>query len=104
MWLFETIHRSIIVSFCLCFAATLAGPVIRSLHVHEARELPAGFTHAGAAPDDDTLNLRIALAQNDPEGLIQALMDVSTPSSQQYGQHLSKTQVSPLKSHYFLPG
>ena len=82
----------------LFFTFVLASPTMRDLRVHEARQqLPRGFTLTGPAPEDATLHLRIALAQNDPDGLIKALMDVSTPSSALYGQHLSKTEVSPTE-------
>ncbi|OSD03928.1 family S53 protease [Trametes coccinea BRFM310] len=64
------------------------------MQVHEAREdIPEGFVHSGPAPQDTVLNLRLALVQSDPAGLEKALMDVSTPSSALYGQHLSKEEV-----------
>jgi hypothetical protein len=40
------------------------------------------------------LNLKIALTQSDLSGLEKALYDVSTPSSPNYGKHLSKEEVS----------
>ena len=90
----ETLQMVWHISFSLCFAFAIAGPVARGLQVHEARQLPSGFVLTGAAPDDTILNLRIALTQSDADGLIRALMDVSTPFNPQYGQHLSKEQVS----------
>ncbi|PSR87075.1 hypothetical protein PHLCEN_2v5245 [Hermanssonia centrifuga] len=64
------------------------------MQVHESREeVPKGFVQQGAAPPDTVLNMRIALTQNDIDGLHEALMDVSTPSSPLYGQHLSKSKV-----------
>ncbi|KAI0769638.1 family S53 protease [Trametes elegans] len=64
------------------------------MQVHEAREdVPDGFVHSGSAPQDTVLNLRLALVQSDPAGLEKALLDVSTPSSDLYGQHLSKEEV-----------
>ncbi|KAH9913511.1 family S53 protease [Fomitopsis serialis] len=66
----------------------------RSLQVHERRdEAPNGFTLNGAANADHTLSLRIGLAQNNLVGLYDALNDVSDPSSDKYGQHLSKEEV-----------
>ncbi|KAI0661205.1 family S53 protease [Cubamyces menziesii] len=64
------------------------------MQVHEAREdIPEGFVLSGAAPQDKVLSLRLALVQSDPAGLEKALMDVSTPSSALYGQHLTKEEV-----------
>lgn len=67
----------------------------RSMTVHESRsDIPEGFTKQGPASPDTVLNMRIALKQGNPAGLEQALMDVSTPGSALYGQHLSKEEVS----------
>ncbi len=68
----------------------------RDMRLHERRDgVPEGFTGKGLAPGNATLRLRIALAQNDIEGLQTKLMDVSTPNSPQYGQWLSKEEVRP---------
>lgn len=76
-------------------ASALANPVRRDLQVHESRaDIPAGFTLTGPAPSDQVLTLRLALVQNDPAGLVDALYDVSTPSSANYGKHLSKEEVN----------
>ena len=66
----------------------------RTMKVHESlSEVPNGFTKAGAAPADTKLNLRIALAQSDSEGLKDALMAVSDPGSPQYRQYLTQDEV-----------
>ncbi|KAI0066328.1 subtilisin-like protein [Artomyces pyxidatus] len=66
----------------------------RDLRVHERRDThPEGFTNRGPAQADTVLRLRLALVQNDISGLQDALMDVSTPSSAHYGEHLSKEEV-----------
>ena len=66
----------------------------RAMTVHESRDkLPADFVKAGPASPDAVLEMRIALKQNDPEGLTNALMDVSTPGNKLYGQHLTKEEV-----------
>ena len=66
----------------------------RDMRLHERRDgVPEGFTSKGPAPENATLRLRIALVQNNIEGLQTELMDVSTPSSPQYGQWLSKEEV-----------
>ena len=79
----------------ICFAAVALGkPVARNLQVHELRtQVPPAFSLVGAASPDTVLNLRIALVSSDMAGLEKALMDVSTPSSELYGQHLSKEEV-----------
>jgi hypothetical protein len=57
---------------------------------------PQGFTKVGLAADSTPINLRIALASSDIPGLEKTLLDVSTPSSSNYGNHLSKAEVSNL--------
>lgn len=69
----------------------------RAMVVHEERAtLPAGFVKAGPASPDAVLQLRIALRQNNPEGLTEALMDVSTPGNAQFAHHLTKEEVRGL--------
>ncbi|KAH9173053.1 family S53 protease [Lactarius sanguifluus] len=64
------------------------------MRLHERCDsVPEGFTSKGPAPGDAALRFRIALVQNDTEGLQTKLMDISTPSSPQYGQWLSKEEV-----------
>ncbi|OJT04995.1 Tripeptidyl-peptidase SED4 [Trametes pubescens] len=80
----------------LVFACTgIVSPTLAYiLQVHEARErIPAGFSLHGAASPDTVLDLRIALVQSDFAGLEERLYDVSTPSSTNYGKHLSKAEV-----------
>ena len=70
------------------------------MQVHESRQSPpAGYTLTGPAAPDMLITLRFALAQRDPEGLIDALYDVSTPSSPNYGQYLSAEEVRPVASY-----
>ncbi|TBU27414.1 Pro-kumamolisin, activation domain-containing protein [Dichomitus squalens] len=52
-----------------------------------------GFTSVGPAPATKTISLRIALAQSDKDGLVDALYSVSNPKSAKYGQYLSKVEV-----------
>ncbi|KAI0755126.1 family S53 protease [Daedaleopsis nitida] len=69
----------------------------RNMKVHERREtIPARFTLRSAAQPETTLKLRLALAQSNFAELERRLMDVSTPSSKNYGQHLSKEEVEQL--------
>ena len=65
-----------------------------AFQIHELREtLPQGFTAVGPAPPQQTLNLRLALAQSNPDGIVNALYEVSDPDSASYGQYLSKEEV-----------
>ncbi|KAI0738095.1 family S53 protease [Daedaleopsis nitida] len=75
----------------------LGKPMARIMKVHERREVvPQGFTLRAPAPPDTTLSLRLALAQTDSAELERRVMDVSTPSSPNYRQHLSKEEVEEL--------
>ncbi len=76
------------------FSLALAKPHARNLKVHEFLEqAPSGFVKTGAADADTQIKLRIALVQNNPNGLIDALYAVSSPDSATYGEHLSKEEV-----------
>ncbi len=80
-----------LVSAC---AGVIGSAMVSTLQLHEARKgVPAGFSLHGAASPDTVLNLRMALVQNDFPGLEERLYDVSTPSSANYGKHLSKAEV-----------
>lgn len=76
-------------------ALVSAKPTARSGMVIRASKsaVPAGFTKEAEVPADQTIPLRIALVQSDIAGLEKALYDVSTPSSANYGKHLSKDEV-----------
>lgn len=79
------------------FTLALGKPLARNMRIHERRDSPpAGYALTGAASPDTVLNVRIALAQSNPAGLEEALYDVSTPSSPNYGKHLSKQEVGYL--------
>ncbi|KAJ2981143.1 hypothetical protein NUW54_g10910 [Trametes sanguinea] len=81
--------------FTSCVAALAYGkPMARSMQVHDSRQtVPSSFQLVGPAPPDTMLNLRLALVRGNMTGLESVLMDVSTPSSPLYGQHLSKEEV-----------
>ncbi|TFL02121.1 hypothetical protein BDV98DRAFT_582438 [Pterulicium gracile] len=68
--------------------AALANPLLGDAHQRRT-DLPEGFTTAGSAPQDETITLRIALAQRDFPGLEKALYAASMPGSPQYGQYLT---------------
>ncbi|KAI0058592.1 family S53 protease [Artomyces pyxidatus] len=78
-----------------CVVAVVISGITRGANfVHERRDsVPDGFTKNGPASDDTILNLRLALKQSNISGLHSALYDVSTPSSEHYGQHLTKQKV-----------
>ncbi|KAI0923099.1 hypothetical protein AcV5_009919 [Taiwanofungus camphoratus] len=77
------------------FTLALGKPLARNMRIHERRDSPpAGYALTGAASPDTVLNVRIALAQSNPAGLEEALYDVSTPSSPNYGKHLSKQKAA----------
>ncbi|KAI0777487.1 subtilisin-like protein [Trametes elegans] len=78
--------------------SVLAGPLDASASttflVHELRKAPpSGFTEVSPASPETTLTLRLALAESDPNGLIDALSSVSDPDSASYGHYLTKDQV-----------
>jgi tripeptidyl-peptidase-1 len=62
--------------------------------VHESRAaVPVGFVSKGAAPADEMITLRVALASNNIAGLEDKLMSVSTPGSPDFRQWLSMDEV-----------
>jgi tripeptidyl-peptidase I len=76
------------------FSLALAKPTTRNMVVRESRQsFPSGYVRTGPASADTELKLRIALVQNNPDGLATALYDVSTPGSPSYGEHLNKEEV-----------
>ncbi|KAI0738100.1 family S53 protease [Daedaleopsis nitida] len=75
----------------------LGKPMARNMKLHEDRKAaPEGFTLRAAAQPEATLKLRLALVQSNFAELESRLMDVSKPSSPNYGQHLSKDEVQQL--------
>jgi tripeptidyl-peptidase-1 len=71
------------------------GSIAGHLIIHESRvTIPNGFKLSKAAAPSSILDLKIALVQRDPDGLEQALYDVSTPGRPTYRNYLSKTAVS----------
>ncbi|KAM5534523.1 hypothetical protein V8D89_011855 [Ganoderma adspersum] len=68
-----------------------------SFALHEKVAIaPNGFVSLGSAQLEQTITLRIALAQADKDAIVDALYSVSDPSSSKYGQHLSKEDVAAL--------
>ncbi len=84
------------------FTLALGAPAPDMLHVHDARSAaPAGFKASGAPDANEVLKLRIAV-KTDSSQLVQKLLDVSTPGSQNYRKFLTKTQVSAPRRHLSL--
>lgn len=77
------------------FGLGLCSPLTsRSMQVHQSvSSAPSGFTLNGPTSSETSITLRIALKQNNMDGLIEKLFDVSTPSSANYGQWLSTDEV-----------
>ena len=79
------------------FSLALGRPTSESrdnFHVLRSRSTaPQGFTWRQKAGAETMLNLRIALVSNNATGVETALYDVSNPSSENYGHHLTKAEV-----------
>lgn len=78
------------------FSLALGKPLTLSserLVVRSQVDVPTGFSYQRKATAEQTLNLRIALTQNNITGLESALYDVSDPTSENYGHHLTKAEV-----------
>ncbi|KAI0695326.1 subtilisin-like protein [Cerioporus squamosus] len=63
---------------------------------HAWAEVPRGWELHGPAPSDYTFDMRIGLKQDKFDELVTALYEVSDPSHERYGQHLSKEDVAAL--------
>ena len=72
----------------------LGKPATRNLKLHEALEgPPSGYSLTGSVDLNQSLKLRLALIPSNTAELERKLYDVSTPSSPNYGKHLSKSEV-----------
>lgn len=86
--------RALGILFFSFVASSLSKPVARDIRLHETRpSVPPGFSLVGSADADTVLNLRLGLVSSDVNKLVETLYDVSTPSSADYGQHLSRSEV-----------
>ncbi|KAJ6478021.1 family S53 protease [Mycena vulgaris] len=72
----------------------LAGVRANSLVLEKRDGPPPGFSRVGPAPLDQTLNLRLALTQNNIAGLQDTVYDISTPGNARYGQYLTQNEVN----------
>ncbi|KAJ8072957.1 hypothetical protein PM082_019820 [Marasmius tenuissimus] len=81
------------ITFGMTVSASVT-PHRRAMSVMDERALPRGFVRLESRrPEEPTLNLKIALAPKDRDGLEKALYATSTPGGASYGQHLSFEQV-----------
>lgn len=60
------------------------------------RHVPTGWQHIGIPRASQMVHLRIAVAQANPQLLDQAILDVSDPSSVNYGKHLKRDELKAL--------
>ncbi|KAI0831997.1 peptidase S8/S53 domain-containing protein [Trametes gibbosa] len=63
---------------------------------HAWAEVPRGWELHGPAPEDYTFDMRIGLKQDKFDELVASLYEVSDPTHERYGQHLSKEDVAAL--------
>ena len=61
---------------------------------HSRPAPPNGFVAEGPAPSNDSITLRIALANNNLTGLEAKLVAISDPSSAEYGKYMTQDEVS----------
>ncbi|KAJ7711024.1 Pro-kumamolisin, activation domain-containing protein [Mycena olivaceomarginata] len=82
-------------ALCIFFALVSLGAVSSArMIVHESRPAaPSGFVSQGAAPANNLLTLRFALAPNNLAGLQTKLESVSMPGSPEFQKWLSKDDV-----------
>jgi tripeptidyl-peptidase-1 len=66
------------------------------LEKHSWVEVPRGWEFVRSAPADHTLDMRVGLKQARFDELVESLFEVSDPSHEKYGAHLSKDQVEEL--------
>ncbi|EIN09489.1 subtilisin-like protein [Punctularia strigosozonata HHB-11173 SS5] len=63
---------------------------------HEWVEVPRGWTLEGPAPAEHKFVMRLALKQDGFDELVRHLYEVSEPTHERYGNHLSKEEVDAL--------
>ncbi|RDW84876.1 putative tripeptidyl-peptidase 1 [Coleophoma cylindrospora] len=89
-------HFSFIAT-CALFAGVIAAPALSSKRhvVHERRErLPAGWRKEAKSPSHAVLPMRFGLSQSNLDRADEFLMDVSHPSSPNFGKHWSPQQIA----------
>lgn len=74
--------------------ATVSAELLPKRHYYRRQDVPNDFRALNAAPADDIISLRFALAPRDFGGLEERLYAASTPGDEQYEQYLSKDEVN----------
>ncbi|KAF2824812.1 subtilisin-like protein [Ophiobolus disseminans] len=67
-----------------------------SEHVEYLRRVPEGWSEVGAPSADLKMHFRVAVRSADRSLLERTLMDISSPSSPRYGQHLKRHELKDL--------
>lgn len=81
----------------MCLIGAAAGESsLLQLMESDTPSVPSGWTSVGPTPRQQKIELHFAVKQRNVEQLHDALMQVSTPSSPDYGMHLSKENVHKL--------
>ena len=83
--------------FLRCLAALGFIPVLCScsmIQQHSRPKPPSGFVTNGPAPSTESITFRIALANNNLDGLKSKLLTISDPLSSEYGRFLTQSEVS----------
>lgn len=85
-----------VLSFTLGLAASaIADPTLSPWQLHERRShIPAGWTRTQKLDSSVSVPLRFALAQSNIENIETLLNEVSHPSSPNYGNHWSASQIA----------
>ncbi|KAJ7172962.1 family S53 protease-like protein [Mycena crocata] len=83
-------------SFPLLVASTpVARPILQDIH----HTVPRGFVSLGEAPSSKSITLNLALASDNIAALEQLLLNISTPSSPNYGKYLSGEEVRDMSTN-----
>jgi tripeptidyl-peptidase-1 len=92
--------RSIIFTGLLAIASahktSLVMPEGGSERVEHLRRVPEGWNEVGAPSKDHKMHFRIAVRSADHTLLERAIMDISSPNSPRYGQHLKRKELKIL--------
>lgn len=84
-------------SLACTVSLALAAPHRRDLYaLKDKHPVPSKWTQIRRAPKDHTISLRIGLKQGSFAELEKQLYQVSDPSHEKYGQHLSQSEVHKL--------
>ncbi|KAI4715898.1 subtilisin-like protein [Aureobasidium sp. EXF-10727] len=82
----------------LVFPKTSCAPTsaANAYAIKESHHVPRGWSRISSVPDSHSINLHIGLRQGNQDELEQHVLEISNPSHERYGQHLSATEVQKL--------